>query len=248
MRRKPHIAPSIGLVFALTGCRGLTTTVASTPSSPPPVASASTEPWYEPEIRAFEAQDRALPRRADQVLFIGSSSIRKWTSLEADMWPVPVLNRGFGGSKTPDVLAVFDRAVTTHRPAVIVYYCGENDLGLDGTDAHAAAEGFFKFASRARELRPDVHVFYISIKPSLQRWKNWPAMQRTNDLVRTFCEMTPGMTFVDVEGEMLGADRKPDPSLFVEDGLHMNAKGYERWTRAIRQQVWTAWVQAAPCM
>ncbi|MCX5688252.1 MAG: GDSL-type esterase/lipase family protein [Planctomycetota bacterium] len=246
MHRLLHVVPLIALVFALTGCRGPATTVASTPSSPPPVAPVSTEPWYEPEIRAFEAQDRAMPRRADRVLFIGSSSIRKWTSLEADLWPVPVLNRGFGGSKTQDVLVVFDRIVPSHRPGVIVYYCGENDLGLDGADVHAAAEGFFGFARRARELRPDVHVFYISIKPSLQRWKNWPAIQRTNDLVRTFCEMTPGMTFVDVEGAMLGADSKPDPSLFVEDGLHMNAKGYERWTRAIRQQVWAAWVQAAP--
>jgi lysophospholipase L1-like esterase len=242
MHRLPQIAPLIALAFALSGCRGPATTVAGAPARQPPVASASLAPWYEPEIRAFEAQDRAMPRDGEKVLFIGSSSIRLWKSLAADMWPVPVLNRGFGGSKTQEVLAVFDRVVPAHRPRVIVYYCGENDLGLDGTDAHAAAEGFFEFARRSRELRPDVHVFYISIKPSLQRWKNWAAMKRTNDLVRAFCEMTPGMTFVDCASGMLGADWKPDPSLFVEDGLHLNAKGYALWTRALQKQVWTAWV------
>ena len=39
---------------------------------------------WEPEIRAFEAQDRPNPPAPGGVLFIGSSSIRLWKSLEQD--------------------------------------------------------------------------------------------------------------------------------------------------------------------
>ncbi|MFG0259146.1 MAG: hypothetical protein ACF8LK_02245, partial [Phycisphaerales bacterium JB041] len=90
--------------------------------------SAVPDAWYEREIWAFEAADRADPPEPGRVLFIGSSSFRLWKTLEADMVPVPVLNRGFGGSKTGEVLAVFDRIVVPYAPSVIVYYCGDNDL------------------------------------------------------------------------------------------------------------------------
>jgi lysophospholipase L1-like esterase len=30
---------------------------------------------------------------------------------------------------------------------------------------------------------------------------------------------------------------KPNPSLFIEDSLHMNKKGYEIWMKEIRKEV-----------
>jgi lysophospholipase L1-like esterase len=33
---------------------------------------------------------------------------------------------------------------------------------------------------------------------------------------------------------MLGNDGKPRPELFVEDGLHMNAAGYQIWNEKLR--------------
>ena len=36
---------------------------------------------------------------------------------------------------------------------------------------------------------------------------------------------------------MLTNEGKPDPTLFVEDGLHINAKGYEVWTELVRPAI-----------
>ena len=36
---------------------------------------------------------------------------------------------------------------------------------------------------------------------------------------------------------MLGASGQPRPELFVEDQLHMNARGYAIWTRILRPVV-----------
>ncbi|MCA9297929.1 MAG: hypothetical protein KDA28_02620 [Phycisphaerales bacterium] len=207
---------------------------ASQPDTPP-------APWYEREIAAFEAADARHPPEPGQALFIGSSSIRLWKSLEKDMAPVPVLNRGFGGSRTPEVLAVFDRIVTPYDPSIIVYYCGDNDLGTDNQDFHAAAQGFIDFDRRAREHWPEVRIFYIPIKPSLARWSNWEAMSKANTLVREHCERTRHSTYLDTVTPALTAEGTPDPALFVEDGLHLNAKGYEVWKGVVRGPVLEAW-------
>lgn len=217
------------------------TTKPSPASKPTATASAPATPWYEAEIRAFEKADQASPPAPGQVLFVGSSSIRMWSSLAKDMHPMPVLNRGFGGSKTREVLAVFDRIVTPNQPSAIVYYCGDNDLGTDNTDSRAAADGFIEFDSRVRAKWPELPVFYVSIKPSLARWKNWPAMARANELVRAYCQRTLGATYLDLATPTLTAEGKPDPTIFREDGLHLNDKGYAIWTRIIQPAVLEAW-------
>ena len=65
---------------------------------------------WEPQIKAFEKQDQLTPPPAHPILFVGSSTIRIWKVQQA--FPKePVLNRGFGGSQTDDVLYYFDRIV-----------------------------------------------------------------------------------------------------------------------------------------
>lgn len=228
------------VILALVGCetaKPVDAPAAKVASQP----AAKTGAWYEPEIRAFEDADRKSPPVPGQVLFVGSSSIKLWETLAQDMKPVPVINRGFGGSKTGEVLAVFDRVVKPYKPSVIVYYCGDNDLGLDNTNSQAAADGFIAFDRRARGLWPAVRVFYIPIKASVQRWGNWAAMKRANDMAEEYCKRTPGATYLDTVTPTLMADGRPDPTIFKEDGLHMNAKGYAIWTKVVRGPVVAAW-------
>lgn len=226
------------MVLVLAGCRAGQPVAAVDPLPPAPPEPA---PWYEPEIRAFEAADKASPPLPGQVLFVGSSSFRLWKTLALDMSPAPVLNRGFGGSKTGELLAVFDRIVLPCKPCVIVYYCGDNDLGTDNSDWQSAANGFITFDRRARAAWPTIRVLYVPIKASVQRWGNWEAMELANRAVREYCEQTPGATYLDTVTPTLNAEGRPDPSIFHDDGLHLNAKGYAIWTRVIRGPVVDAW-------
>src|SRR5262245_52424410 len=92
-------------------------------------AHASRDPaFFADEIAAFEAADRAQPPAERPIVFVGSSSIRLWDTLAADMAPLPVLNRGFGGSQLAHVVHFADRAVLRYRPRGVVLYCGGNDL------------------------------------------------------------------------------------------------------------------------
>ena len=204
-------------------------------------AESAESAWYEAEIAAFERSDRESMPEPGAVLFIGSSSIRMWSTLGSDMAPARVLNRGFGGSKTHEVLEVFDRIVRPYAPSAIVYYCGDNDLGTESRDSRGVADRFIAFERRAHALWPEATVMFIAIKPSIARWSNWAAMREANELVRTHCERTPQTRYLDIATPMLAQSGSPDPTLFAADGLHLNARGYEVWATVVRPSVVEAW-------
>ena len=59
-------------------------------------------------------------------------------------------------------------------------------------------------------------------------------MRRANKLIKGYCEAQAGCLYINVEPEMLGADGRPRPELFVSDGEHMTPEGYKIWTRLVR--------------
>ncbi|MBL7809405.1 MAG: hypothetical protein JNN28_16420, partial [Saprospiraceae bacterium] len=83
---------------------------------------------FEAEIRAFEKQDSLHKPAPGQVLLYGSSTMRLWTTFQADLPGVQVLNRGFGGSEMEDAIYFFERVVVPLRPSLILLYEGDNDL------------------------------------------------------------------------------------------------------------------------
>jgi lysophospholipase L1-like esterase len=57
-----------------------------------------------------------------------------------------------------------------------------------------------------------------------------PAQKQANQRLRKLCEQSASQaTFVDTFTPLLGPDGQPDPTLFLEDNLHLNEKGYARW-------------------
>lgn len=187
---------------------------------------------FEDEIRKYEEADKKAPPPKGAVLFVGSSSIRMWRTVEKDMAPLPALNRGFGGSKAADVLPFVDRIVTPYAPKAIVYYEGDNDI-VSGKKPEQVRDDVAKFVDAVRKALPDVPIYVIAVKPSPSRVKHWPAYQELNKLLQEYAKAAKGVTYVDVATEML-KDGQPRPELFLKDMLHMNADGYAIWTKTVR--------------
>jgi lysophospholipase L1-like esterase len=186
---------------------------------------------FEAEIRAYEARDREAPPAAGAVLFVGSSSIRLWCTLDRDFPSLRVLNRGFGGSEMGEVAQYAERIVFPYRPRTIVLYAGDNDLAAGRTPAEVH-DAFARFASLVHARLPEARLVYLAIKPSVARVKLLPEMRAANALVRADARREPWITYVDVFTPMLGPRGAPKPDLFGPDGLHMNSAGYALW-RAI---------------
>src|SRR5258708_31936147 len=102
--------------------------VMAAPAFAQPTAAPSGPQRFAPEIAAFAAADREHMPAPCGFLFVGSSSIRFWKTLAADMAPAPALNRGFGGSTVADVDYYFDQWAAPYRPPAIVFYSGWDDL------------------------------------------------------------------------------------------------------------------------
>ena len=75
-------------------------------------------------IAKFEAQDRLKPPPPGAIVFTSSSSITFWKTLERDMVPLAVINRGFGGSKIHQVAHYVDRIVIPYHPRAVVLFAG----------------------------------------------------------------------------------------------------------------------------
>ncbi len=186
---------------------------------------------FESEIAAFEKWDHqnAVPR--DPILFVGSSTIRLWQT--ANAFPdLPVINRGFGGSTTTDVNHFAERIVFKYNPRVIVFYSGDNDIAA-GRTPDRVFNDFQTFANSVRERLPNTQLIYLAIKPSTARWKLWPKMQEVNTRVKELTQQNDHLTYIDTAPPLLAPDGQPQKTLFRDDGLHMNPRGYAAWNKLL---------------
>lgn len=211
------------------------TFVLATPTvaSPQPATRALPDPHrYDADIAAFETQDRASPPGPCRIVFVGSSTIRRWTTLEADMAPLAVLNRGFGGSHIADVTFFFDRVVAPYRPRAIVFYAGENDFDADRPATDVVAD-FARFMDLKTRTLGDTPVYFVSLKPSRLREPEMGGQAWINARIRDMSQARSDLHYIDIVPAMLLPNGHPR-NIFVEDGLHMTPAGYAIWTPIIR--------------
>ncbi|MCF7802018.1 MAG: hypothetical protein K9N34_08360 [Candidatus Marinimicrobia bacterium] len=187
---------------------------------------------FESAIQAFEEMDREDPAPPGRILFVGSSSIRGWRTLEEDFDEYGVINRGFGGSELPDVLHFFDRVVGPYQPRQIFLYEGDNDVAA-GKSPDVIFAHFKIFVEEVRRKLPGTPMVFISIKPSASRKEFIPAMATTNALIKNYCVSQDDLTFVDIFHPMLNESGYPIGEIFKADSLHMNTAGYNLWQSII---------------
>lgn len=197
----------------------------------PPLKTADPR-RFEQEITAFESADKTNPPPKNAILFIGSSSIRRWTTLAQDFPRYQVINRGFGGSHLSDSVYYFNRIVLPYNPRMIVLFAGSNDIDF-GKTPDQVFEDFKEFVKKAERALPKARIAYISISTVPSRAKEVEQVKRANQLISGFVASEKRLRFIDVFHAMLGPDGKPQPDIFVSDNLHLNAKGYAIWTQVI---------------
>ncbi len=157
-----------------------------------------------------------------------------WKSLEEDFPELTIIHRGFGGSTSEDVLNYLDDIVLPYDASQIVYYEGDNDI-VRGIPVDSIMLNIRSFVETVKEKKPDTEIFIISPKPAFVRMKYWGIYVELNEKLEKFAANTESFEFVDVASGMFLPNGELDESMFIDDKLHMNAKGYKLWTKILRE-------------
>jgi lysophospholipase L1-like esterase len=188
---------------------------------------------WEKEIAAYEQKDRTDPPPKGALLFIGSSTIRLWKTLEQDFPEHRVINRGFGGSEIVDATHFAGRIIVPYEPRMIFLRSGGNDLNAGKSPEQVFAD-FKEFVAGVRAKLPRTEIVFISISPSIARWEQADKTKALNKMIEEYVQKSPGLKYIETYDMTLGPDGKPRPELFVEDKLHFTPEGYKLLTARVR--------------
>ena len=146
-----------------------------------------------------------------------------------------IINRGFGGSSLPDVIYYANDIIFPYHPKEIVIYCGENDFAAEDTvSAETVVNRFKTLYEMIRTRMKTVPVVFVSIKPSPSRRQYRVKMIEANRQIKNYLATQAHTSYIDVFSLMLNDQNQPKPEIFESDSLHMNAKGYAIWQKAIQ--------------
>jgi hypothetical protein len=193
---------------------------------------------FDNEIRAFKHQDSLKFPPKNGILFIGSSSIRKWTDLETRFANKPIIRRGVGGCELWQVVDYYTPYIVfPYHPRKIFIYAGENDIAA-GKTGKFVSEEFQKLWEMINKKLPDATIYFMSIKPSPSRAKFFAEVEIANKLIKNYLNNKPNSAFIDVSSVILKRNTAvSDSSLFESDLLHLNSKGYDKWQAVLEPYV-----------
>jgi lysophospholipase L1-like esterase len=192
------------------------------------------DPKAEPfakDIAAFEAKDKTSPPPQNEIVFVGSSSIRMWKSTEA--FPdLQIINRGFGGSQIADSVRYAERIILPYKPRIVVVFAGGNDIHA-GKTPEQVAEDFKALLKKIHDALPKTKVYYITLFPNVARRSEDEKCTKVNALVEALVKGDERLGYIDTASRMRAADGGPRPELLRPDGLHMNDDGYKIWNEIV---------------
>ena len=212
-------------------------------AEPAPQAAVPPPVRWENEIAAFEKADREQPPAPGGVVFLGSSNIRMWNTLDGDFPELNAINRGVGGANLAELAEVALRLVPTAKPRAVVVSAGSNDIAA-GATAEAVRDAFASLVKNLRAELPDVKIAFLAMAPSEKRWEQRDRQREANEAVRDFIAArvaaegkAAGMSYIDANAAFLGPDDLPAVECFLDDKLHPSTIGNARRATIIRPQL-----------
>lgn len=189
---------------------------------------------FQYEIDRFSDKDKLLTKTDSLIVFVGSSSIRKWHDLEDDFFDLPVINRGFGGSTFPELIYYSEELIFQYNPLIVAIYEGDNDQYILNPQQIFECACYLEKIIHKR--LPETEVYFISVKPSPARKKMIKTMYLTNELLSDLSKTSEKTYYINVwDSSFLKNNIRPD--IFIKDSLHLNDKGYKLWFDLIYPEI-----------
>ncbi|SHJ26963.1 SGNH/GDSL hydrolase family protein [Pseudozobellia thermophila] len=188
---------------------------------------------FKEQVDAIEKKYDALwdPSK-ETIVFTGSSSIRMWKDVQERFPNHQIINSGFGGSQASDLLYFLENLVLRYGPKKVFIYEGDNDISAKKRP-NEIIDTTQEIIALVRAQNPSTQIVLISAKPSIARWKLKGKYKRLNRKFKRLSKKDSLLDYADVWTPMLDG-RKLKRDIFIEDGLHMNTKGYDIWFKVMQ--------------
>lgn len=192
------------------------------------------------ETNRFQKEVETIQKKYDTIwipsqktiVFTGSSSIRLWSDLNKLFPDDQIVNTGFGGSESTDLLLFSKELILNFNPYKVFIYEGDNDIASKKKPKEII-NTIEKIVHSVWLKNNNTKIILVSAKPSIARWSLKRRYKRLNRKLKRLSKKQTSLYFADVWTPMLHG-KKLKKDLFVEDGLHMNSKGYEIWHSVIK--------------
>ena len=190
---------------------------------------------YEDAVAKFALAPAPAP---GGVLLVGSSIFRKWTTLAADLAPIPVTNRAFGGSRTENQLTFLDRVVPSSRAGLVVWYCGSNDI-KGGIATTVILDNTKQWIERTRGALPGARILLVSVIRAIQKREDGQLdeVDEVNAGLRKLAQTIARVDYVDVNPALESASGEAIPGCYLADKLHLSPDGYRSLVTVLRPAI-----------
>ena len=199
-------------------------------------AEAQNSIGLEGEVDAIEKKyDSLWNSQQETIVFTGSSSIRIWQDLEHLFPDHQIVNSGFGGSQAADLLAYSDELILQFKPKKVFIYEGDNDIS-EGKKTKEIIADVSRIIAKIKQQNATAQIVLIAVKPSIARLHLKRDYKRLNRKFKRLGKKDASVQYADVWRPMMNG-KKLKTDLFLEDGLHMNTKGYAIWYEVLKTYI-----------
>lgn len=172
------------------------------------------------------------------IMFVGDSitDIGEWNELlNTDI----ILNRGISSDNTFGVLHRLDD-IAIRKPLKVFIMVGINDISNNVPDS-IVIRNYRRIIDRIARNSPGSRIYVQSILPTNNEFTEFQRHQNKDKHIRKINEALKKdaerglFTFIDLYPLFLNPEGKLD-RLYTNDGLHLNAEGYNLWCRFLRDK------------
>lgn len=202
-------------------------------------AVSDAKKYYNNKVSAFSVEN--FNSSTGQIVFVGDSitDLYKLDSYYADL-DLASYNRGIGGDTTQGVIERLNVSIFDIMPSKIVLMIGTNDVNGNVQNEKILSNYRIIF-DEIKKNQPTVDVFVMSIIPQnkdiekaagIDVTKNNKTIKYLNSEIKNLCGEY-GYSFLEFYDLLLDEEGYLDKE-YSDDGLHLNAAGFEIWTEVLK--------------
>ncbi|MDO9288920.1 MAG: GDSL-type esterase/lipase family protein [Thermodesulfovibrionales bacterium] len=167
------------------------------------------------------------------ILFLGHSLIEFYDWQER--FPAhKAVNLGVAGETVEGLLSRIDRITKEHPSADLIFIMtGLNNIAMDDFDFFGS---YKKILEKLSPAYPSAKIFMNSILPVIVDFISNESIKNVNESLKGLAKET-GVEFLDIYKLFLDGKGRVIKEYFLDDGVHLSAKGYEVWAKAVEEVI-----------